>query len=309
MNKNKSNESTNKKPFYKRKWFIALVAFFIIGGALNSANEDKPKDSAENKSSSSSPKKSSSSSKSTSTTPKKSNTEANIPENSTPTELLNQLNAGKLKAGKSYNISVEFFENNTWFATKTYGSPEKHYSVMVKAGNNDDLQLFTSKSKADYWQDGTKADLTVLVKQDKDDDIKVTNLYITKSKIISGGTTPSKKASAASSSSEQKVDNSVSEQKDAINNAVAESGANITVIDSIEKLSSSSYYVHLNVALSSMQSTELKVLIQTINQKLFEAANYVGETNPQFIYKINNLTVAENRSILDPSAVKFKNIN
>ena len=79
-----------------------------------------------------------------------------------------------------------------------------------------------------------------------------------------------------------------------------------TAIDSIDK---GSIYpvldVQLNIIFASYTNMEIKSLVQTLNESLVQIAINNGQTHPQIKYYISGVSIGENRSILNPSEVKF----
>ncbi|MDU4518830.1 MAG: hypothetical protein E7I97_11675, partial [Lactococcus lactis] len=79
-----------------------------------------------------------------------------------------------------------------------------------------------------------------------------------------------------------------------------------TAIDSIDK---GSIYpvldVQLNIIFASYTNMEIKSLVQTLNESLVQISINNGQTHPQIKYYISGVSIGENRSILNPSEVKF----
>ena len=175
-----------------------------------------------------------------------------------------------------------------------------NYTVFVKAPEQSSIagmMLYADEHDAESWTDGTKVDFVVNIKDVDLGGDKVPTPVVKTSKILSGGTTKEQKDSIK----ENDFYEAMSSAAQTVNENLGD-----TAIDSIDR---GSIYpvadVQLNIIFASYSNMEIKSLVQTLNENLAKIAYSKGENNPQFNYYISGVKIGENRSIMDPSEVKF----
>ncbi|MCU5684060.1 hypothetical protein OCF64_19795 [Bacillus wiedmannii] len=285
-----------------KKWYFGLIPAFVVfifgvnlaQGSNSSNTVDKETTISTNKSSES--KKT----KATTETTMETTTPVVEIQKITTEQLLGRVNDNSIKVGDKFHLTVELFESDTW-STGATGS----FHVMAKAGS-DDLSLYlANESDTDKWTDGTQLDVTVIAKSDKVADVEMINLYIESAKIVSGGTTAETKKQADIDAYYAAME----EHKTTLNQVAQDNGLT-NAIDSIEPSTVfPAFKVNLSADLMQVNTLELKSFINTINKQLIEISVSKGLNNPQISYYIGGTKIGENRSILDPNEVKFKNLD
>lgn len=220
---------------------------------------------------------------------------ASKPIETTPDKLVEKTNNGTLKSGEEYHFVGEMMNADNWTTGAT-----GNYTVYVKAPEQSPMagmMLYADEHDAERWTDGTKVDFVVNIKDIDVNGDKITVPVVKTSKILSGGTTKEQK-------------NSIKENNyyEAMSSAVQTVNTSLgtTAIDSIDKdLVYPAANVNLNIVFASYSNMEIKSLVQTLNESLVKIAHSKGVDNPQFHYYISGVEIGENRSIMDPSKVKF----
>lgn len=228
-------------------------------------------------------------------TTKKETSVASKPIETTPDKLVEKTNNGTLKSGEKYHFVGEMMNSDNWTTGAT-----GNYTVYVKAPEQSPMtgmMLYADEHDAERWTDGTKVDFIVNIKDIDVDGNKITMPVVKTSKILSGGTTKEQKDSIK----ENDYYKAMSSAAQTVNTSLG-----TTAIDSIDK---GSVYpvadVKLNIVFASYSNMEIKSLVQTLNESLVKLAHSKGEDYPQFHYYISGVEIGENRSIMDPSKVKF----
>ena len=221
--------------------------------------------------------------------------QASQPIETTPDELIEKENNGTLKSGEKYHFVGEMMRSDDWNTDSS-----DNYTVYVKAPKQASIagmSLYADKDDAEKWTDGTQVDFVVKIKNVDLNGYKVLTPVVKTSKILSGGTTKEQK----DSKKENDYYEALSSAAQTVNTSLG-----TTAIDSIEKdYVYPSANVKLNIAFASYSNMEIKSLVQTLNENLVKIANSKGENNPQFHYYISGVKIGENRSIMNPSEVKF----
>lgn len=298
----KRGQYTKFKPKTSFIVAISLIVISIIGSAVtsNTTNTDSkseatPKVTKTSQSiTSASSKKEKQASQEKNTT-KQETSVAPKPIETTPDKLVEKTNNGTLKSGEEYHFVGEMMRSDNWSTGST-----GNYTVYVKAPEQSSIagmMLYADEHDAERWTDGTKVDFVVNIKDVDLGGDKVPTPIVKTSKILSGGTTKEQKDSIK--------ENDFYEAMSSAAQTVNENLGN-TAIDSIDR---GSIYpvadVQLNIIFASYSNMEIKSLVQTLNENLAKIAYSKGENNPQFNYYISGVKIGENRSIMDPSEVKF----
>lgn len=212
-------------------------------------------------------------------------------------ELTTEYEANNFQS-EYFKTDVEFTNQDAWFNKKG------HKVVSVKSSNNgddNDILLFATKKQANKLQNGTKAKVTLHIKDEKINGEKVTNVYITKLNITSGGTSAKAKAKQA----HQKLLDALSAKKDELNQS-SEQSVGVDVITDMEEVMDHSYNVSLDSAAIDGNETEVKALITNINTTLVQTAKANGDEAPSFEYYVGSMKVAVNK-VFNPEQIKMKN--
>ena len=289
----------------KKKWkqggiclAIAAVCFVIVGILPNDKVRNKEKQASLSSTTLATKKDKTKTSSKTSdkskTTKASSSTEQKVIE-ITPDQLVEKTNNGSLKSGEKYHFVGEMMRADNW----NTGSSGK-FTVYVKAPSQSPIagmMLYADESDADNWTDGTQVDFTVNIEDVNVGGEKITNPVVKSSKIISGGTSKEAKKTAI----ENNFYSAMTSAAQTVNNNLGS-----TAIDSIDKgYIYPAVDVQLNIVFASYTNMEIKSLVQTLNENLVKVAIDNGEANPQIKYYISGVSIGENRSILNPSEVKF----
>lgn len=228
-------------------------------------------------------------------TTKKETSVASKPIETTPDKLVEKTNNGTLKSGEKYHFVGEMMRSDNW-STDSSGN----YTVYVKAPEQASIagmSLYADEHDAERWTDGTQVDFVVNIKNVDLNGNKFLMPVVKTSKILSGGTTKEQKDSIK----ENDYYEAMSSAAQTVNTSLG-----TTAIDSIDK---GSIYpvadVKLNIVFASYSNMEIKSLVQTLNESLVKLAHSKGVDYPQFHYYISGVEIGENRSIMDPSKVKF----
>jgi len=117
------------------------------------------------------------------------------------------------------------------------------------------------------------------------------------------------KKAAAAKAKEADFDNKIIGAKDQVNQ-ITQDSAGMDIINSITTKGNHAYEIDFSSAVATVGSTEIKTLVNTVNQHLYKISVENGESNPIFYYYIGGMKIGENRSILAPDEVKFNsNLN
>ena len=277
--------------------FISIIGCIVTPDTTNtdSKSEATPKVTKTSQSiTSDSSKKEKQASQKKDTT-KKETSVASKPIETTPDKLVEKTNNGTLKSGEKYHFVGEMMRSDNW-STDSSGN----YTVYVKAPEQAsiaDMSLYADEHDAERWTDGTQVDFVVNIKNVDLNGNKFLMPVVKTSKILSGGTTKEQKDSIK----ENDYYEAMSSAAQTVNTSLG-----TTAIDSIDK---GSIYpvadVKLNIVFASYSNMEIKSLVQTLNESLVKLAHSKGVDYPQFHYYISGVEIGENRSIMDPSKVKF----
>lgn len=277
--------------------FISIIGCIVTPDTTNtdSKSETTPKVTKTSQSiTSSSSKKEKQASQKKDTT-KKETSVASKPIETTPDKLVEKINNGTLKSGEKYHFVGEMMHSDNW-STDSSGN----YTVYVKAPEQASIagmSLYADEHDAERWTDGTQVDFVVNIKNVDLGGDKVPTPVVKTSKILSGGTTKEQKDSIK----ENDYYDALSSAAQTVNTSL---GTN--AIDSIDRgYSYPAANVNLNIVFASYSNMEIKSLVQTLNESLVKIAHSKGVDNPQFHYYISGVEIGENRSIMDPSKVKF----
>jgi len=205
-------------------------------------------------------------------------------------DKLNSPNSDGIKVGDQFRLTAELVGSDLW-TTGASGD----FSVMLKTKEGSDLLVFIDESDADAWQDGTKVEMVVkMVEVTIKGETMDGFLAAQSAKTISGGTT----REAKDADTRQKSFDALSDYAKTINK-----GAGATVIDSIDPGSAEGVvHVNLNLGFASLSKLEAQATIKTMNGQLVD----IAAENLIVKFYLADEEVAENRSILAPSDVKFK---
>ena len=277
--------------------FISIIGSIVTPDTTNtdSKSEATPKVTKTSQSiTSGSSKKEKQASQKKDTT-KKETSVASKPIETTPDKLVEKTNNGTLKSGEKYHFVGEMMRSDNW-STDSSGN----YTVYVKAPEQASIagmSLYADEHDAERWTDGTQVDFVVNIKDVDLNGYKVLMPVVKTSKILSGGTTKEQKDSIK----ENDYYEAMSSAAQTVNTSLG-----TTAIDSIDKdLFYPAANVKLNIVFASYSNMEIKSLVQTLNESLVKIAYSKGEDNPQFHYYISGVEIGENRSIMNPSEVKF----
>lgn len=210
--------------------------------------------------------------------------------------LINKSESGDVEVGDKYRFNATLFDKSGWTDSKSFGTGLKMILVKTDLFPNTGFDLYYDSKKSDNLKEGEERSFTVKVEKDEH---QFVHFVVIEDILI-------KSSNTSNTSSQNMLDSYYSAIQKHLDTLNAQTGVIIAtssprdVIPNID--------INLSSVIASYSAMEIKSTVTMLNQQLVSIANEKGIKSPAFYYNIEGLEIGQNRYIMNPNEVKFKNL-